>query len=461
MPSVLRNRTYRRLFTAQVVALVGTGLATVALSLLAYDIAGGDAAAVLGTALAVKMVAYVGIAPLAGAFADRVPRRALLVSMDLVRACVALSLPFVTQVWQVYVLVFLLQAASACFTPAFQATIPEVLPEERDYTRALSLSRLAYDLESLFSPVLAAALLSFVPYGRLFTGTAAGFAASAVLVASVLLPAPRPAPREGGAYAKIAFGARLFLATPRLRALLALDLVVAAVGALVLVGTVGLVRDTLGRPAGDVPLALGAYGAGSMAVALSLPRLLDRLDDRALMLPAAGVLTGTLAVVALGLATAGPGAAWRWPALLAAWALTGAATSAVLTPGGRLVRRSAGTPDLPAAFAARFSLTHACWLLTYPLAGVLAAGPGPAVAAGALTAVALAGTWAAVRLWPREDPAALDHVHPELPRDHPHLAGLGPGHRHDFHIDVLHPRWPATARGTASGPVYGRGAAGS
>ena len=64
----------------------------------------------------------------------------------------ALVLPFVTEVWQVYVLIFLLQSASAAFTPTFQATIPDILPEEKDYTRALSLSRLAYDLESLAQP---------------------------------------------------------------------------------------------------------------------------------------------------------------------------------------------------------------------------------------------------------------------------------------------------------------------
>ncbi len=67
MLSVLANSTYRHLFFAQVIALVGTGLATVALGLLAYEIAGADAGAVLGTALAIKMVAYVGIAPIAGA----------------------------------------------------------------------------------------------------------------------------------------------------------------------------------------------------------------------------------------------------------------------------------------------------------------------------------------------------------------------------------------------------------
>lgn len=48
MLSVLANRTYRHLFLAQVIALIGTGLATVALGLLAYDIAGGNAGAVLG-----------------------------------------------------------------------------------------------------------------------------------------------------------------------------------------------------------------------------------------------------------------------------------------------------------------------------------------------------------------------------------------------------------------------------
>lgn len=130
MLAVLKNRTYRHLFAAQVIALVGTGLMTVALGLLAYELAGADAGAVLGTALAIKMLAYVGIAPIAQAFADRLPRRSLLVALDLIRAAVALCLPFVTEVWQIYLLIFVLQAASAGFTPTFQATIPDILPDE-------------------------------------------------------------------------------------------------------------------------------------------------------------------------------------------------------------------------------------------------------------------------------------------------------------------------------------------
>ena len=78
------------------------------------------------------MIAYVGVAPVVGAFADRLPRRAFLVATDLIRAAVALLLPFVDQIWQVYVLVLVLQSASAAFTPTFQATIPDVLRDEKD-----------------------------------------------------------------------------------------------------------------------------------------------------------------------------------------------------------------------------------------------------------------------------------------------------------------------------------------
>ncbi|MFI9272006.1 MFS transporter [Kitasatospora sp. NPDC052896] len=451
MLSVLRNRTYRHLFTAQVVALIGTGLATVALSLLAYKIAGKNASAVLGTALAIKMVAYVAIAPIAGALAGRIPRRALMVTMDLTRAGVALALPFVTQVWQIYLAVLLLQAASAAFTPTFQATIPEVLPAERDYTQALSMSRLAYDLESLFSPGLAALLLTVISANWLFTGTVIGFLASAALVVSAVLPKPRPVERADGFYSKAVFGSRLYWATPRLRALLALDLAVAAAGAIVFVNTVVVVQAHFHRSAGDVSVALGAYGAGSMITALLMPRLLHKVNDRTVMLPAAFALPVVLAATAaLTAATPGP---WSWPALLLAWALVGSGSSAVLTPGGRVVRRSAADPDLPAAFAAQFSLSHSCWLLTYPLAGWVAAGAGLPVTAVVLGVIALASATGATLLWPRRDPDTLDHVHTDLPVGHPHLAdahrtGTGSwSHGHHYVIDRHHHSWPHPAVG--------------
>lgn len=442
MLTVLANRTYRNLLAAQVIALVGTGLATVALGLLAYDMAGADAGAVLGTALAIKMIAYIGIGPIVGAFADRLPRRRFLVAMDLVRAGVALVLPFVDQIWQVYVLIFALQSASAAFTPTFQATIPDILPDEAEYTRALSLSRLAYDLESLLSPMLAAALLSVISFHWLFGGTAIGFVGSALMVLSVKLPRSPAKTLESGIYARTTRGMRIYLKTPRLRGLLAINLAAAAASAMVIVNTVVIVRNTFGFGQREVALTLAAYGGGSMLAALALPRLLDRIEGRTVMLGGAAVLTAALA--ALGLASGGMTATF-WPVLFSGWFVMGMAYAAALTPSGLLLRRSAQAEDRPAVFAAQFALSHACWLIAYPLAGQVGARFGQQMALFVLAALATFGVVAALLLWPARDPKVIEHEHPDLPENHQHKlehANSKAGHAHDYLIDDLHANWP-------------------
>ncbi|ODT74933.1 MAG: MFS transporter [Pelagibacterium sp. SCN 64-44] len=437
MLAVLANVTYRHLFLAQVIALIGTGLATVALGLLAYDLAGENAGAVLGTALAIKMIAYVGVAPIASAFTERLPRRAMLISLDLVRAAVALLLPFVTEIWQIYILIFVLQSASAAFTPTFQATIPDILPDEKEYTRALSLSRLAYDLESVASPLLAAALLTVMSFNNLFAGTVIGFIGSALLVMSVRLPSPKPAaPR--GIYDRTTRGLRIYLKTPRLQGLLALTMAVSAAGSMVIVNTVVLVQAVYGLDQQATAIALAAFGAGSMIAALSLPRLLDRYPDRPVMLLGATTLAVTMLVGTL---------LPNYGLLLALWVVIGIGYSATQTPSGRLIRRSSNPVDRPALFAAQFALSHATWLITYPLAGWLGATAGMPATFLTMSGIALAGLLLAVRLWPADDPTVIRHEHPDLPADHPHLQDAeklpnGFVHAHEYVIDAEHVAWP-------------------
>lgn len=398
---VLRHRTYRRLFVAQVVALAGTGLATVALGLLAYTIAGARAGEVLGTALALKMVAYVAVAPVAAALTTHLPRRAVLVGADVVRCASVLALPFVGEVWQVYALVLVMQAASATFTPTFQSVIPDALPDEDDYTRALSLSRLAYDLEAVLSPVLAAALLLLVRPTTLFLGTAVGFAASALLVVATVVPA-----RAAGSpdeptepfVRRVRHGAEVLVRTPALHPVLAINLVVAAGGAFVLVQTVVVVRAELGGSDGLVALVLAAQGVGSMAGAVLLPRLLRVRSERTVMLGGAALVAAATLAVPLALAPARPTVALA--AVCVLWVLVGVGWSAAETPVGLLLRRHVAPADLPAAFVGQFSLSHACWLVTYPLAGWLGAA-GLVPAALVLGVVAAAATVVAVRTWPR------------------------------------------------------------
>jgi hypothetical protein len=243
-------------------------------------------------------------------------------------------------------------------------------------------------LEALASPAIAAALVTVITFHALFASTAAGFMVSALLVLSVRLPSPQPSPDRGWlARAKVGFV--VFARTPRLRGLMALN--------------------------------------------LAVPRLLDRVSDRSVML--AGGVVAPLVLAALAVLPP------RWSTLLIAWSLIGLCYGALLTPTGRLLRRSAAARDRPGLFAAQFALSHAAWLVTYPLAGWTATHGGLAMAFVLHGAIGLAAVLTAALLWPARDPVTIEHDH-DLPPDHPHLASGALRHSHPYVIDVLHPRWP-------------------
>lgn len=434
MLSPLNNATYRRLFSAQVVALLGTGLATVALGLLAHRLGGASAGEILGIALAIKMVAYVAVAPFASALAANLPRKTLLIGLDLVRAGVAALLPFVAEAWQVYALMTVLYVASAAFTPAFQAMIPDILTDEREYTKALSLSRLASDLESVASPVIAAVLLAFVAYNDLFAGTAIGFFLSALMVLSAALRTVR-VPQQKTFAQRLTIGFRLFALTPRLRGLVAISLATAAGGAMVFINTVVIVQTQLSLSEQHTAWALAVFGLGSMSAAMLVPRLLEDMPDRIVMILGGVMMTAGLVAGAFH----HHGGYYE---LLVMWFDIGIGYSLTLTPASRALRRSASAEDRPGLFSAYFALSHACWLIAYPVAGLVSSTWGTNAAflvLGILSAIGVLATWL---LWPSHDPEILPHRHEELPADHPHLAEHGLKHEHAVVIDAWHPKWP-------------------
>ena len=266
----LKNSIYRRLFTAHVLALTATGLLNVGLGLLAFDIAGDRAGAVVSMALTIKILIYVCAGPWLSAFFARFPVKAVLVGSDIIRIAVGCSLPFITSEAQVYVAVAVLQMAAATFTPTFQALIPRIINNQNEYTSALSLSRIAYDLEQILSPVLAAMLLSFASRGQVFAVAAVGFVGSATMIAG---SGSLGVDKRESVSRRVREGMVTMLRLPELRGVLALNLALAAPTALVLVNTVVLVRGQLGRSESDVAVLLGACGAGSIVMALLIPHL--------------------------------------------------------------------------------------------------------------------------------------------------------------------------------------------
>ena len=429
----LNDRTFARLFAAQVSSLLGTGLMTVGLALLALRIGGvGEAGLVLSGVLTVKMIAYVGFAPIANAILGRLPARPLLVGLDVARLVLVALMPLLSEVWQIYAIVFLFQLCSAAFTPAFQSLVPEILPDERRYARALALSRLAYNAETMASPLLAGLLLGIFEVRELFGWAAAGFAISALTVMSAgRLTRGGPALDEPLA-ARLTRGFGIFMHTPRLCGLLAANFALSLSLAWVLVNTV--VHAGLHYADADATFTrlMTVFGLGSIVAALTVPFLVERMNERALVLFGAAMM-GTLAIACalLPIREADP----------LFWLGFGVASSFVLTPGGLVLARSARSAHRPALFAAQFSLSHAGWLLAYPLAGWLATSTEPAVALGLLGFGTLVVGGFAARWWPRNDPLERRHTHAKGGHAPGEPTGAPVTHIHPFHIDDDHPRW--------------------
>jgi MFS family permease len=455
--SPLSNPLYRKLFAAQFIALTGTGLSTIALALLAYSLAGEDSGLILGAALAVKMVAYIVISPIVGGVAHRLPRKSLLIVMDLIRALLLALLPWVEDIWQIYLIIFIISSCSATFKPVYQAIIPEILPDQKEYTKALSLFRIAYDMENLLSPALAALLLMVASFKGLFILNAIAFLISALLVMITTLPKGKSLDSEGSIRQEISFGLKAYLKTPRLQGLLALYVGVAAASSMVIVNTAVYVQGVLQKEEINTAWAMLALGAGSILSAFFVPRLLEVREEKQVML--AG---GALLALSMGLGVLAP----DYGSLLFIWSLLGIGLALAQTPTGRLIVASCQPADRTALFAAHFSLSHGCWFIGYLLAGFLSSQFGIPQTFLLLTLLILVSLLVAYTVWSRQEGhSELEHDHCSLEHSHihdhddPHHQHSHPTHEnsqphshlhhhpkirhsHPFVIDRHHISWP-------------------
>ncbi len=454
--SPFKNTTFRYLFAAQVTSLIGSGFTQVALALLAFELMGVQAAAVLGIVWSVRVLAFVIFAPIFGGLAHKLPRKQWLIALDVGRAILVFGLFWVQELWLLYLNIFLINVLSSGFTPVLQAVLPDLLPEEKTYTRALAYSRLAYEVERVLSPALAGLALLFLSFNALFVMNAFCFLVSAYLIYRARVPAMVIGERLGGIWHNIAFGIKAYLLTPRLRGLLALYLVVSATGAIVIVNTVAYVQGELGLTEQATVWAMAVSGLGAILAARTTPYLLENyFSDRRLVLLAGFMMLFCL----LPMILAKPGI----QLLSAMWGGIGFAASVVMTTSGRLVTRSCRKADRSAFFSANFALSHLMWLICYPLAGWLGVIDTASAAAG-LGFLGFGALVLAFYLWPANDRERLKHQHDEMDHQHPHYhdehhqhdhegwEGEEPHihphhhdameHRHRFVIDEHHARWP-------------------
>lgn len=443
------------MFAAQALSLLGSGLATVALGLLAYELAGANAGMVLGIAMAIKMLAYVFLSPVVAALAVTLPRRRFLVFLDLARAGLVLWFPFVDQVWQVYLLIFLLFSFTAGFTPVFQATIPEIVKDQDRYVDALTLSRVAFNIESIASPILAGMLMTVIAFNWFFVFTSLGFLVSAFLVSRIRMLDVIGLATAAPFLKRVSSGMLIFSRTPRLRGLMILNGVVALMGANVYINTVVAAHGVMGGNERTYLNLLLVFGVASVAVAVALRPLIRVFTLRRACQGAAFfaslsplfLLTGPVSVTLFGV-----------------WLMLGLSVSLITTSAGLLLRSSASPEDSPSVFAAQFSLSHACWFGSYLLVAWLGREFGVATSLWITGVLAFALSVISLPVWSKTGNRPLAHEHgshshehlhvhddhhhhehvgdegPE-PHSHPHYHGQL-SHAHEFMIDDHHRNWP-------------------
>src|SRR6476660_8345313 len=154
----LRHRTFRLLFGGQLVSDLGDWLdflALIALIVSRWNL-GPSALAALAVAVALP---FAVIAPLSGVWADRLPRKTLMVAADLGRALVVFGLVVAPNLATVLALVFVRGVFSTFFGPARQATIAAVVPHD-DLLAANALSQLSFQLTKILGPVLGCLFLA-------------------------------------------------------------------------------------------------------------------------------------------------------------------------------------------------------------------------------------------------------------------------------------------------------------
>jgi MFS family permease len=207
----LGQREFRLLFTGQVVSLIGDGLVTVAIAFAVLDLTGSVAD--LGFVLAARNVPLVAFLLVGGVYADRLPRRTVMVAADLVRCTsqgtlAALLISGHAQLWQLLLLQAVHGTGSAFFNPASIALIPETV-EPRLLPEANALRGIAFAVGDLVGPALAGVLVTAFGSGWTIAADAATFAVSAAALAG-MRPAPREVPESRSVLGDLAVGWREF-----------------------------------------------------------------------------------------------------------------------------------------------------------------------------------------------------------------------------------------------------------
>lgn len=263
----LADAPSRRFFTAHAQSCLGSGLAHVALPLIAYE--NTHSAWAVTAVLIPDLLPAILMGPLFGALVDRIGWRVCAIASDLLRMVAFTLVAFAHTLPWLVVGAALAGTGAALFAPAALSGVSRLAPGERR-PAALGLFGALDDLGLTAGPALAAGLLAFVPPTLLLGTNAISFALSALLLTSV---GPRGRSTDRVEYRSLwtdlRVGLRMLGGRAEIRLLLASSTAAVLFAGVTNVGEVLLARDVLGTGGSGLAALVTATGIGTILGSLA------------------------------------------------------------------------------------------------------------------------------------------------------------------------------------------------
>ena len=297
----LNHGDYRRFYAAQLVALTGSWMQTVAQSWLVLQLTNSPLK--LGLIGTLQFAPVLLFSVLSGAVADRVPKRKLLVATQTTLACQAAALGLLVatglvEYWHVAVLGLVLGFANVVDLPARQSFVMDLVGKD-DVVNAVALNSAAFNAARIVGPAVAGVLIARLGIVPAFLLNSVGFV---VVIAALLGLGAQGLPVRGPRatiFEEIREGLRYARRTPRLLLVLGFLFVVSLCVFNFTVYVPLLARHVLGLGAEGFGFLMAALGVGAVAGALTVGMLGSREPPLTGMVAAAAIALGGL----VGLAT--------------------------------------------------------------------------------------------------------------------------------------------------------------
>ena len=374
-----------RLWLVQVVSALGDWIGFVAIIAIAGRIGGESSAGAISLVMSARMIPGFFLAPLAGVVVDRFDRKKVMVACDILRASVLLTLPFIDHVWTLVVASLALEIGTLMWSPAKDATVPNLVPPSHLAT-ANSLSLVAaygtFPIATLLFAFLAKVAtwlsgidaLEFLEIDQEFVAIYLDvftFLLSAILISTIVIPKRKPVATPGdavgvdfgGVFRELREGWSFMFINPTVRAIM--------VG----IGT-GLIGGGMVVPLGD-EFSRRQLGGGSAGFGLLLTAMGFGM--------AFGVITVTVvqkrlnktrvfcwAVVVAGLALFGGAAMETLPTAVVFVGLLGICAGAVYILGFTILQETVVDALRGRVFASLYTLVRFCLLLSFAVGPLLA-----------------------------------------------------------------------------------------